>query len=147
LADSLVAYFGVIQVVHASALVWEVGGLAAGRDLALLAPGPTGGWPAGTLAALIAMGVLDSLVAPISLVFVWGWFRRADWRRWLGGAVLAPVMLSALAFAVVTVPAGVWNMHVAYSLEAILFVPVAALAILHGRWLIRGSLSSRGSAP
>ncbi|MGA9531693.1 MAG: hypothetical protein WBR18_03160 [Anaerolineales bacterium] len=130
---------------HSSTLVWEGGALAAGGELGVLAPAPTGGWPAATVAALILLGALDAVIAPVSLVFVWGWFRRANWSGWLGSAVLATVMLSAIAFAAVTVPSGVWRLQPAYTIEAILFAPIAVLVILYFRWLLRGQLPSRGT--
>lgn len=135
--DRLVGYFGLVQALHTFALAWEASGLLSGRGLSILAPAPAAGWPPASLAALIAMGAVDTLVAPASLIFVWGWFRRTRWSGWLGAVVLAAVLLSALAFAIVTIPSGVWGVHFAYTLEAILFVPIVGLAILYANGLLR----------
>lgn len=137
----LVIYYGLVQSVHLASIGWDGANYLETGRLTLLAPPPPGGWPGTALAALLAMGLADSLIILASLAFVWGTLKGRPWSRGLGTAVLSGFMVTALAFAVVTLPSGVWGLHAVYWVEGLLFVPIAVLTLLH---LVRTLGSEQG---
>jgi hypothetical protein len=138
--SALIGAFALIQLMHLTSLAWELGQLAAGHPFSLLAPAPSGGWSFSTQLVLVALGSLDGILAPMSLVFAWGWFRHRHWASRLGVVVLAGPAVTAVAFAFVTIPSGAWTMHSAYSIEAVLYLPIAILTVAFFFWLRRGWL-------
>lgn len=136
---ALVVYYGVVQTAHLIALIWEGLNYLRTSHLVLLAPPPPGGWSPSTLSILLVLGTLDGILILASAPFVWGTLKRRPWRFKLGGVILSAFTLTALAFALVTYPTGVWYLEVVYPVEVLLFMPIGFLAQLHLRWLIRGA--------
>lgn len=142
----LVIYYGGIQALHLLALAYEALTYLRTSQIVLLAPPPAGGWSAPVESTLLILGSLDALLILASIPFVWGTLREKDWGLRLGALVLTAFSLTALAFAVVTLPSGVWLQQPAYLVEALLFAPIGLLAALHLRWLTRPEHSSSGAA-
>lgn len=133
----LVIYYGGVQTLHLLALAYEALTYMRTSQIVLLAPPPAGGWSAPLESTLLILGALDAMLILASIPFVWGTLRGKDWGRRLGALVLTAFSLTALAFAVVTLPSGVWLQRPVYLIEALLFAPIGLLAALHLRWLTR----------
>lgn len=133
---ALVIYYALVQIVHLISIGWEGAHYLRTGSLALLAPPPAAGWSGPAMAALLAMGLADAILVLASLAFAWGVLRDRAWSRPLGAVVLLAFMATALAFAVVTLPTGVWSVHRVYLIEGVLFLPIAALALVHLGWVL-----------
>ena len=84
LAKILVAYYALIQVLHLIAIGRATVVLETRGELSFPAPPPAGGWSEQASYFFVGVGAIDALNAVIALVFVYGFFRRARWRGWLG---------------------------------------------------------------
>ena len=141
LARILVIYYGFIQSLHLIAIGRATVVLETSGELTFPAPPPAGGWSEQASHFFVGVGAIDALNAVIALVFVYGFFRRARWRGWLGTLSLTVVAYSALLFALATIPTGAWaHRPVEYAIIVIAFVPVLALMMAFGYWLVTGQL-------
>jgi hypothetical protein len=133
----LVIYYGAVQSAHLISLAWEASNYARTGRFALLAPPPTAGWPIGPERILLLLGTIDALLILASIPFVWGTLRGRSWAARLGAFILTAFSLTALAFAAVTLPSGVWLQSPSYIVEAILFIPIGLLVLIHLRRLTK----------
>jgi hypothetical protein len=138
----LVTYYGLIQILHFSMLALESFNWGRTGTPAILAPPPPAGWTDQALWLLAGTGVADAISIPFSVLFAWGWLRGKAWSDWLGALTLGGSMFSAIVFAVGTVPAGVWQVRLAYWIEALLFLPIGVLFILFLRRLLQAQPES-----
>jgi hypothetical protein len=144
LARALVTYYGLLEAVHLAVLAWA--GLRYLRSGALGFPAapPPGGWAAQVVPFMIGTAVLDALNVLLAWAFVYGYWTRARWRWWVGGITLTAAHYSAIVFCAGTVAAGAWQHQPAgYLSMVVVFLPVIALALLYGRWGIRGRFDPR----
>ena len=141
LAKILVAYYGLVQVLHLIAIGRATVVLQMSGELTFPAPPPAGGWSEQAINFFVGVGAIDALNAVIALVFVYGFLRRARWRGWLGTLSLAIVAYSALLFAFATIPTGAWTHRpVEYLVIVVAFAPVLVLMVTFGYWLVTGRL-------
>lgn len=134
----LVRYYGAVQVLHFLALSLESWNWSQTGVPKILAPPPAVGWTDQALYLLMGTGVADAIVIPFSILFAWGWLRGKRWASWLGALTLGTSVFSAVIFGIGTFPTGVWAERIAYSIEGILFAPVALLFVLYLRHLLVG---------
>lgn len=130
----LVAWYGIYQAGH---LLFN--SLYFLRQGAPPFPPPTGGWLSQTahfLNGMAAGGVLDAI---LSLVSVYGFFRRAPWRMWLGTLTLTISMYAAIVFTYGTMATGAWSGNLpGYLWFYVPFIPVVVLFIFIGVWAAQG---------
>jgi hypothetical protein len=93
---------------------------------------PAGGWSPDMLNVYIDMALMDTLNALLSLLFVWGYFRRQPWCIWLGTITVTLSFYAAILFNFTACQAGAWagvNLWV-YLFINITYLPVVILWIL-----------------
>ena len=97
---------------------------------------PPGGFDPQLVSAYLDMAVMDSSVAVISLVFVWGYFTRKPWRLWLGSMTLTLSFYAGILFNLTAYQAGAWTGDnlILYLLINIGYLPVLILWIQVMRW-------------
>lgn len=128
-AKFLVAYYGMLQVLHIltllrASVVWIQTG-----SLGFPAPPPTGGWTSQARHFLIATGMVDAMNVVLAFVFVYGVFRRKAWSVHLGLVTMTITVYSAVVFSY-----GTWMSHAwsaapfEYALVSLLFLPPLVLA-------------------
>ena len=138
LARLLAAYYGFVQAMHMVAITRSYTLLRQRGEITFLAQPPLGGWSAQAEHFLISLGGLDFINALFALIFVYGYFSRSHWWRWLGTTTLTASMVSSLIYAYGTVASGAWTGHVVrYLTLVVLFIPIVILAILFGIWGIK----------
>jgi hypothetical protein len=140
-ARALVAYYGLIEVVHSIVLVRAGIEFLASGSVGFPAPPPPGGWSPQATHFLVATGVVDGVNVVLALLFVYGTFRRPGWRLlpWLGAVTLTATAYSALVFAYGTIASGAWAHHLgAYLAVTAVFVPVVFLIVLFPIWIGAG---------
>lgn len=130
----LVTWYGFYQAGH---LIFN--------SLYLLHPGrppfppPAGGWLSQTVHFLNGMAASDLVNAVLALVFVYGFFRRAPWRMWLGTLTLTISMYAAIVFTYGTMATGAWSTNLpGYLWFYVPFIPVVVLFIFIGVWAAQG---------
>jgi hypothetical protein len=136
-AKALVAYYGLIEVVHSIVLVRAGLELLASGSVGFPAPPPPGGWSPQATHFLIATGVMDGVNIVLALLFVYGFFRRPEWLLlpWLGAVTLTATAYSALVFAYGTIASGAWAHHPGvYLTMTAVFIPVIFLILLYPTW-------------
>lgn len=133
---TLVVYYAIVQSAHLVSLAWQAVAYSRTGRFSLLAPAQAAGWSIGSERALLVLGTLDALLILASVPFVWGTLSRRRWALRLGTFILTAFSLTALAFAIVTLPSGAWLQWPVYSIETILFAPIGLLAARHLRWFI-----------
>ncbi len=139
LAKALVAYYGFIQALHLIAIGRASVMLEATGEMTFPAPPPAGGWSPQAEYFFVGVGAIDALNAVIALVFVYGFFKGARWRGWLGTLSLTIAAYSALLFAFATIPTGAWTFRpVEYLIIVVAFAPVLVLMVAFGYWLVTG---------
>ena len=89
LAKILVAYYGFIQALHLVGIGWASVVLDTTGEMTFPAPPPVGGWSEQAINFFVGVGAIDALNAVLALVFVYGFFKGARWRGWLGALTLA----------------------------------------------------------
>lgn len=132
---SLVAWYGLFQLVHIAVNMRGLLQLADG-SLDFPALPPPGGWTTQSIPFLTAIAALDLANAILTLVFVYGYFRRAHWRFWLGTLTLTVSMYAALVFDYSTLAVGAWtraNLS-GYLFVNGTFVPVILVFLLFYIW-------------
>ena len=143
LARVLVGYYGFIQALHLVGIGRATVVLEATGEMSFPAPPPAGGWSEQAINFFVGVGAIDALNAILALVFVYGFFKRARWRGWLGTLTLTVAAYSALLFAFATIPTGAWTVRpVEYLIIVVAFAPVLALMLAFGYWLATGRLGN-----
>lgn len=140
-ARALVAYYGLIEVVHSIVLVRAGVEFLGSGSVGFPAPPPPGGWSPQATHFLIATGVVDGVNIVLALLFVYSTFRRPGWRLlpWLGAVTLTATAYSALVFAYGTIASGAWAHHpAAYLAVTAVFIPVVFLIVLFPTWIVAG---------
>ena len=146
LAKILVAYYGLVQALHLIAIGRATVLLGTGGELTFPAPPPAAGWSEQAINFFVGVGAIDALNAVIALEFVYGFFRGARWRGWLGAITLTVAAYSALLFAFATIPTGAWaHRPVEYLVIVVVFAPVLVLMVAFGYWLVTGRLDGDAS--
>jgi hypothetical protein len=141
LAKVLVAYYGFIQALHLIGIGRASVVLETTGEMTFPAPPPAGGWSEQAINFFVGVGAIDALNAVIALVFVYGFFKGARWRGWLGTLTLTVAAYSALLFAFATIPTGAWaDRPVEHLVIVLAFAPVLALMLAFGYWLATGRL-------
>ncbi len=141
MAKILVAYFGFVEILHLIAIGRATVVLETTGEMTFPAPPPAGGWSEQAGYFFVGVGAIDALNVIIALIFVYGYFRRAPWRDWLGTLTLTVAAYSALLFAFATVPTGAWTHRpVEYAVIVVAFAPVLVLMLAFGYWLVTGRL-------
>jgi hypothetical protein len=144
LAKVLVGYYGLIQALHLISIGRATVVLGKTGEMTFPAPPPAGGWSEQAVNFFVGVGAIDALNAILALVFVYGFFKGARWRGWLGTLTLTVVAYSALLFAFATLPTGAWgDRPVEYSIIVAAFAPVLVLMLAFGYWLVSGRLGNR----
>ncbi len=137
----LVAYYGLVEVLHLIAIGRATVVLDMTGEMTFPAPPPAGGWSEQAGYFFVGVGVIDALNVIIALIFVYGYFRRARGRDWLGAITLTVAAYSALLFAFATIPTGAWAQRpVEYAVIVVAFAPVLVLMLAFGYWLATGRL-------
>ncbi len=147
LAKVLVAYYGFIQTLHLIAIGRASIVLQTSGEMTFPAPPPAGGWSPQAENFFIGVGAIDALNAILALIFVYGFFKGARWRTWLGTLTLTISAYSALLFAFATIPTDGWTYRtVEYLVIVVAFAPVLILIVFFGYWLVTGRLSESSGA-
>jgi len=126
--QTLITYYGVLQTLHIIVLVWA--GIRRWRMgvIGFPAPPPVGGWVHQAIPFLLALAGVDLMLIVLSLVFVYGYFRKRSWYRDVGLLALGGFHASALVFGYGTIQTGAWSAHPSsYVAMVVLFVPVTVL--------------------
>lgn len=145
LAKLLVAYYGLLEAAHIVTLALAGLQFIRAGTLGFPVPPPPAGWTKQLYPFFIAMGAVDAVNVFIAWLFVYGYFTRSRWRWWVGGITLALVVYSAIVFAWGTIRNGAWSHQpTGYLTMAVLFVPVAALALLYVAWGLKGQFWDDG---
>jgi hypothetical protein len=136
LTKFFVLTFGLYQVGH---LLSNLRGafIFFGRgELPFPAMPPPGGFDPQLVSAYLDMAVMDSTVAVISLVFVWGYFTGKPWRLWLGSMTLTLSFYAGILFNLTVYQAGAWTGDnlILYLLINIIYLPVIVLWVQVLRW-------------
>ena len=101
---------------------------------------PAEGWLPQTVAFGSGMAVADMVNAALSLVLVFGFFRRARWVAWLGTVTLTVSVYAHIAFVWGSAAAGAPALSSAYLWVNIPFVPVVVLFVAWSYWVANGKL-------
>jgi hypothetical protein len=135
----LVAYYGLLEAVHLVVLAWAGLRFLQSGMLGFPATPPPGGWAAQVVPFLVATAVLDACNVLLAWTFVYGYFRRAAWRWWVGGITLTATLYSAIVFGVGTIASGAWAYRPGgYISMVVVACPVFVLAALYAVWGIAG---------
>ena len=138
-ARALVAYYGLLEMVHLVVLAWAGIRVLQSGALGFPALPPPGGWDAQVVPFLVATAVLDAVNVLLAWAFVYGYWTRARWAWWVGGITLTATLYSAVVFAAGTVASGAWQQHpVGYLALTVVALPVFALAFFYSLWGITG---------
>jgi hypothetical protein len=147
LAKVLVAYYGFIQALHLVGIGRATVVLGTTGDMTFPAPPPAGGWSEQAINFFVGVGAIDALNAILALAFVYGFFKGARWRGWLGTLTLTVTAYSAVLFAFATIPTGAWAFRpVEYLIIVVAFAPVLVLMVAFGYWLVTGRLGNGADA-
>lgn len=137
---SLVLWFGIYQLGHILSNIRAAFQLYSGgfTDLFPALP-PPGGWTSQAMNFFVAMATMDSINAFLTIIFVIGFFRKAQWRGWMGMLNLTLSLYAALLFNYATYASGAWigDNFPGYLLINVLYLPVLALFIMFINWNIK----------
>lgn len=141
-AKFLVIWYGLFQAIHIFVNLRGVVQLAAGSIDFPALPLPAG-WSPQSIHFMNAIAWLDLFNAILTLVFVYGYFKRARWQLWLGTLTMTVSMYAAILFTYATVAAGAWTAEnlSGYLFITLAFVPVVVLFCLYSFWAISGRLN------
>jgi hypothetical protein len=135
----LVAYYGLLEAAHLAVLAWAGLRYLRTRALGFPAAPPPEGWDAQVVPFLVGTAVLDAFNVLLAWTFVYGYWRRARWRWWVGGITLTAALYSAIVFCAGTAASGAWQHRPAgYLSMVVAALPVIALAVLYGLWGVTG---------
>ncbi|NOZ74836.1 MAG: hypothetical protein GXO90_05585 [FCB group bacterium] len=130
LRRGLILYYGGLQTVHFLVLIWAAFVYFTSGHIGVPAPAATV-WSTDAQAFLVGTAAIDFLMIPFTWAFVWAMFTRHPREIILETIALTGSFYSAGLFFLGTWPAGAWAAHpLNYGTLALLFFPVAALAIL-----------------
>ncbi|MBN1873977.1 MAG: hypothetical protein JXA33_07090 [Anaerolineae bacterium] len=132
LVTFLIAYYGVLEIVHLCILAWAGLQLVRVGEIGFPAPPPPGGWSVQARSFLIATGVADAVNIVLALLFVYGYFTQAPWWRGLGTITLTATAYSGFVFVYGTIATGAWIYHpVVYWGIVSAFVPIILLMVVY----------------
>ncbi len=124
----LIGYYAVVQLVHFACLLLEFSHILRGLPFTILAPAPQGGWSDLRWIMLVILGNLDAIIIMLSVVFVWGYFKRRPESLRFGYFLLTTFLVTALLYLLVTLPGGAWNEHPwNYGVLVVCFIPILVL--------------------
>lgn len=124
----LVYWHGSIQVLHFGALIHATFIYWTQHIIVFPAPPPPQGWSEQSMLFLLALGITDSLLIILSLIFVFGFQTQKNWYPSIGFCASGGSIITALVFALGTIPAGAWQAHpFSYALITLLFLPFVLL--------------------
>jgi hypothetical protein len=134
-AKLLVAYYGLLELVHLGVLAWAGLRFLRTGTLGFPAVPPPGGWAAQVVPFMVATAVVDAFNVLLAWAFIYGYWTRARWRWWVGGITLTATLYSAIVFCVGTIASGAWgHLPAGYVSMVVAALPVIGLAILYGVW-------------
>lgn len=136
----LVAYFGVFQAFHFLLNARYQLVPFSSRPPLPFAP-PPGGWSPQIVHFTSGMAVADLLNAALSLVFVYGYFRRARWSVWLGTVTLTVATYAAFAFTWGAAMSGAPALGREYAWMNAPTIPVLLLFATWSYWVLRGKVT------
>lgn len=141
-AKFLVIWYGLFQAIHIFVNLRGVVQLATG-SIDFPALRPPAGWSPQSIHFMTAIAWLDLFNAILTLVFVYGYFKRARWQLWLGTLTMTISMYAAIVFTYATFAVGAWtpNNLFGYPFITLAFIPVVVLFCLYGYWALSGRLN------
>jgi hypothetical protein len=129
LTKFLVACFGLYQLGHLLSNIIGSFTFFSTGEIPFPALPPPGGWSADLRNVFVDMASMDTLNAAVSLVFVWGYYKRKQWRLWLGTITLTLSVYAAILFNLSAYQAGAWvgpNLW-SYVFINVTYIPVVVL--------------------
>ncbi len=124
----LVYWFGSIQALHFGVLIRAAFIYQAQHIIIFPAPPPVDGWSEQAMFFLLALGITDSLLIVLSLIFVYGFLTGKIWYPLIGFCASGASIVTALVFALGTIPAGAWQAHpFSYAVITLIFLPFLLL--------------------
>ena len=142
LARGLVAWYGLFQLAHALLLAHDL--LSWGSPSF---EAPPEGWLSQAVAFIHGMAVADFFNALLTLVFVFGYFRRQAWSAWLGTLTLTVSVYAEVVFLWGAVESGaVRGIGSQYLWLLVPFVPVGVLFAAWCYWGATGRLAELGAS-
>jgi hypothetical protein len=139
----LVAYYGVLQVVHLIVLGFGLVHYIRQGTIGYPAPAPPAGWSDQAEAFLLGNGFLDAIISGVALVYVMTYFKKTPWSEFLGIGCLTASLCSGIFFVFGTVVSGAWSAHpVNYTGLTLVFTPMVLLFLLTVRSALRTIPSS-----
>ncbi|WP_144060479.1 hypothetical protein [Archaeoglobus sulfaticallidus] len=102
-------------------------------------PPPPDDWSPQIVHFFTGMAATDLINAVLTLVFVYGYFKKARWSMWLGTLTLTISMYAAIVFTYGTIASGAWTGNLyGYLWFYIPFVPVVILFVVFSIWGVHG---------
>ena len=124
----LMLWVGCVQFLHFGALIRATYYYLKTGTIGFPAPPPLSGWEPQTVYFLFGCGITDSILILLTLYFVMSFFFKGTLNITLGLLSLGSSMVTALIFAIGTIPTGAWSDHPwAYGIMSILFTPFLVL--------------------
>lgn len=94
-------------------------------------PPPGDGWSEQVLNFFAILFILDLINALLSLVFIYGFFKHARWRWWLGTITLTASIYMIIVFDYATITSGAWENNLApYLVTNVFLLPTWVLFFL-----------------
>lgn len=130
LFDSMMMWYAFFQALHILVNVMSFISLHRANSIFHYPP-PVGGWSEQALNFFAILFFLDLINALVSLIFIYGYFKNARWRWWLGTITLTASIYMIIVFDYATVTSGAWEGNLAsYIITNILLLPTWVLFFL-----------------
>lgn len=124
----LVIWYGSVQMLHFISLIRAGWIYLTQHEIGFPAPGPPAGWSEQAMHFLLALGITDALLILLSLCFVYAYHRQRPRQYSLGLLATGSSIVTALVFALGTLPSGAWLQNpISYGLITLLFIPFIGL--------------------
>lgn len=139
-ANLLVAYYALYQLVHILVNVRGLHILLSGGVLDFPAPPPAGGWSPDVVNIGVAIGFADLFGAVLALVFAYAYFQGAPWRIWVGTVALTISLYAHAIYAYWPLASGAWagTNALAYLFVHVASLPILWLAVIVTGWALSG---------